>query len=156
MRPSSEAIALDDIDRRIVNALQGGFPLVTRPYAAVAETLGLDEADLLARLRRLIDGGALSRFAPMFDAEKIGGAVCLAAMAVPAHRFDAVADVLADMPAIAHNYERDHALNMWFVIATERPEGIGAVQREIQAAVGLEVKLFPKVREYFIGMRVEV
>ena len=156
MRPHFEPIALDDVDRRIVNALQGGFPLVSRPYAAVAETLGIDEDDLIARLARLIETGALSRFAPMFDAEKIGGAVCLAAMDVPAHRFEAVAETLAAMPEIAHNYERDHRLNMWFVIATERPEGIGATQRRIERATGSKVLLFPKAREFFIGMRVDV
>lgn len=155
MRRTQEPAILDEIDRRIVNALQGGFPLVPRPYAAVAETLGLDEADLLARLHGLVASGVLSRFGPMFDAEKFGGAVSLAAMAVPADSFDRVAAILMDMPAIAHNYERRHALNMWFVIATETPAGIGAAQREIEAKTGLKVLLFPKVREYFVGMRVE-
>ena len=155
MRPPAAPVALDAIDRAIVNSLQGGFPLVPHPYAAVAADLGIAEADLLERLRRLIDTGVLSRFAPMFDAEKIGGAVSLAAMEVPADRFDAVAAVLAAMPAIAHNYERNHTLNMWFVIATETRAGIGAAQREIETRTGLKVRLFPKVREYFVGMRVE-
>lgn len=148
-------MTLDEIDRRIVNALQGGFPLVPRPYAAAAEALGLGEDELIARIAALTASGVLSRFGPMFDAEKLGGAVSLAAMAVPAARFDAVAQILMDMPAIAHNYERNHALNMWFVIATETRAGIGAAQREIEKKTGLKVLLFPKVREYFVGMRVE-
>ena len=155
MRAHHEPVELDAIDRRIVNSLQGGFPLVPRPYAAVADALGLSEAELLARLHTLVASGVLSRFGPMFDAVKFGGAVSLAAMAVPADRFEAVAEVLAEMPEIAHNYERRHALNMWFVIATEAPVGIGATQRAIEAKTGLKVLLFPKVREYFIGMRVE-
>jgi len=146
---------LDEVDRRIVNALQGGFPLVPRPYAAAAESLGLGEDELIARLRALTASGVLSRFGPMFDAEKAGGAVSLAAMAVPADRFDAVAAILMDMPEIAHNYERRHPLNMWFVIATETHAGIGAARRALEAATGLEVLLFPKEREYFVGMRVE-
>ena len=155
MRSAHEPAVLDAIDRRIVNALQGGFPLVPRPYAAVADDLGLSEADLLARLHGLVASGVLSRFGPMFDAEKFGGAVSLAAMTVPLDRFDAVATLLHDMPEIAHNYERNHALNMWFVIATETRAGIGATQRAIEAKTGLKVLLFPKVREFFIGMRVE-
>ncbi|WP_333822271.1 Lrp/AsnC family transcriptional regulator [Pinisolibacter sp.] len=155
MRSAEAPALLDEIDRRIVNALQGGFPLVPRPYAAVAETLGLSEAELLARLHGLVASGVLSRFGPMFDAEKFGGAVSLAAMAVPVDRFDAVAAVLMDLPEVAHNYERRHPLNMWFVIATETPAGIGAAQRAIEAKTGLKVLLFPKVREYFVGMRVE-
>lgn len=155
MRPPHEPAVLDDVDRRIVNALQGGFPLVPRPYAAAAEALGLAEDELIARIAALTASGVLSRFGPMFDAEKFGGAVSLAAMAVPTDRFDAVAAKLMAMPEIAHNYERRHPLNMWFVIATETRAGIGAAQRAIEAATGLKVLLFPKVREYFVGMRVE-
>ena len=155
MRPPHEPAVLDDVDRRIVNALQGGFPLVPRPYAAAAEALGLAEDELIARIASLTASGVLSRFGPMFDAEKFGGAVSLAAMAVPTDRFDAVAAKLMAMPEIAHNYERRHPLNMWFVIATETRAGIGTAQRAIEAATGLKVLLFPKVREYFVGMRVE-
>lgn len=155
MSPPQDPIALDATDRAIVNALQGGFPLVARPYLAAAQALGLSEEDLIARIDGLVAVGALSRFGPMYDAEKLGGAVSLAAMAVPLARFDAVAAILSEMPAIAHNYERRHALNMWFVIATETRAGIGAAQREIEAATGLRVLLFPKIREYFVGMRVE-
>lgn len=155
MRHGQEPAVLDDVDRRIVNALQGGFPLVPRPYAAAAEALGLSEEGLIARIGALTASGVLSRFGPMFDAEKFGGAVSLAAMVVPADRFDEVAATLMEMPAIAHNYERRHTLNMWFVIATETRAGIGAAQREIEKRTGLKVLLFPKVREYFVGMRVE-
>jgi DNA-binding Lrp family transcriptional regulator len=147
---------MDDTDRLLVNSLQGGFPLVPRPFASVAEKLGLRETEVIQRIDRLVAAGALSRFAPMFDAEKAGGAVSLAAMIVPQDRFDAVAAVLEAMPAIAHNYERNHRLNMWFVIATETRAGIGKAQREIEAKTGLKVMLFPKVREYFVGMRVDV
>ena len=155
MRPPNQPITLDPTDRAIVNALQGGFPLVARPYRAAAEAIGIGEDELISRLRALVASGVLSRFGPMYDAEKLGGAVSLAAMRVPADRFDAVAALLAEMPAIAHNYERRHPLNMWFVIATETRAGIGAAQLAIEAATGLEVLLFPKIREYFVGMRVE-
>ena len=156
MRPPATPIDMDDTDRLLINSLQGGFPLVSRPFAAVAESLGLDESEVIRRIERLVEAGALSRFAPMFDAEKAGGAVSLAAMIVPKDRFDAVAAILEAMPAIAHNYERNHRLNMWFVIATETRAGIGKAQREIEAKTGLKVMLFPKVREYFVGMRVDV
>lgn len=156
MRPTIAPLALDDTDRAIINTLQGGFPLVARPFADVAKRLQMRESEVIRRIDRLIADGALSRFAPMFDAERLGGAVSLAAMVVPADRFEAVAGELAEMPEIAHNYERNHRLNMWFVIATETRAGIGRAQREIEAKTGLKVMLFPKVREYFVGMRVEV
>jgi len=146
---------MDALDRRIVNALQGGFPLSHRPYAAAAEALGIDEDDLIDRLRVMLDRGVLSRFGPLFDAEKIGGAVTLAAMAVPEDRFDRIAALVNQRPEVAHNYRRDHALNMWFVVAAERPERIAEVVAEIAAETGLAVHDFPKEAEYFIGLRLD-
>jgi len=149
----SAPIALDDTDRAIINTMQGDFPLCPAPYAAVAETLGLDETTLLARLQRLLDCGALTRFGPMFQIERIGGAFCLAAMAVPDERFEAVTAAVNAFPEVAHNYQRNHTLNMWFVLATERPEDIASTGRAIEEKTGLPVFLFPKEREYFVEMK---
>ena len=146
---------MDATDRRIVNSLQGGFPVCARPYAAAAEKLGLTEATLLDRLQRLLDAGVLSRFGPMYDAERLGGGLTLAAMAVPEDRFDTVADIVNAYPEVAHNYARDHALNMWFVVATERPERVAEVLAEIAQATGLAVFDMPKLDEFFIGLRLE-
>ncbi len=148
MRPSFDPIELDDVDRRVVEVLQGGLPLMPRPYAAAAAGIGLAEDDFVERLRRLVEIGALSRPGPTFDAERIGGAACLAAMEVPTDRLEAIAAVLERMPEVACNDLRDHRLDMWFVIATEHPQGIGATQRAIEKATGLEVLLFPKVRDF--------
>ncbi|MCC6466797.1 MAG: Lrp/AsnC family transcriptional regulator [Alphaproteobacteria bacterium] len=144
---------MDELDRRIVNALQGGFPVVERPYAAAAASLGIDEAVLIARLEHLLADGTLSRFGPMFDAERLGGSFCLCAMKVPADRFDAVAAIVNALPAVAHNYERAHALNMWFVLATQRPEEIDQAVARIEEATGLTVHAMPKEAEYFIGLK---
>ena len=145
---------LDSLDRRIVNGLQGGFPICERPYAEAAAALGIEEAELIARLGRLVETGALSRFAPLFNAERLGGAVCLCGMAVPAARFDAVAAQVNAHPEVAHNYERAHHLNMWFVLATETPEEIETAARGIESDTGLVVLRFPKLEEFFIGFRV--
>ena len=147
---------LDSLDRRIVNGLQGGFPICERPYAEAAEALGIEEVELIARLGRLVETGALSRFAPLFNAERLGGAVCLCGMAVPAARFDAVAEQVNAHPEVAHNYAREHALNMWFVLASERPERIEEVAAAIEAETGLTVYRLPKLDEYYIGLKVEV
>lgn len=153
-RERGPAPALDATDRRIVNALQEGFPLSPRPYREVAAQLGLSEAELIARLGRLIETGALTRFGPFFDAEAMGGAFCLCAMAVPQARFDAVMTQVNAHAEVAHNYERAHRLNMWFVLATETPEGIEHAARAIEEETGLAVYRFPKEREFFIGFRV--
>jgi len=144
---------MDAIDRHIVSGLQGGFPVSERPFAAAAERLGLSEADLIERLSALVENGTLSRFGPLYNAEALGGAVTLAAMAVPDDRFEDVAAVVNSFDEVAHNYERDHALNMWFVVAAEDPGRIGAVLDEIAAATALEVLDMPKEEEYFLELR---
>ncbi len=144
---------LDDIDRRIINALQGDFPLSDEPYRDVAETLGLAEADLLARLKRMLDERTLTRFGPMFQIERMGGRFVLAALRVPEGDFERIANLVNALPEVAHNYRREHDYNMWFVLATERPEGIATAIRRIEAVTGLAVAAFPKEREYFVEMK---
>lgn len=146
--------ALDATDRAVINGLQEGFPLCPRPYAAAAARLGLTEADLIARIARLKETGAITRFGPFFDAAAMGGAFCLCAMEVPADRFDEVMIQINARPQVAHNYERVHRLNMWFVLATETPEAIEEVARAIEAETGLTVRRFPKLEEFFVGFRV--
>ena len=144
---------LDATDRKILNGLQGGFPICDRPYAAAAASLGLSEEELIDRLTRLLAEGILSRFGPLFDAERLGGAVTLAAMSVPEHRFDEVAELVNGYPEVAHNYRREHALNMWFVVACERRERVGEVLREIESRSSLSVIDLPKEEEFFLELK---
>jgi DNA-binding Lrp family transcriptional regulator len=150
-RPGPE---LDSTDRSIINALQEGFPLSPRPYQETAQSLGLTEAELICRLKSLLETRAITRFGPFLDAAALGGAFCLCAMAVPDERFEAVMTQVNARAEVAHNYERTHRLNMWFVLATETPEGIEQAAREIERETGLKVLRFPKEREFFIGFRV--
>lgn len=146
-------MAMDAVDRRIVNALQDGLPVCERPFLAVAAALDLDEGELIARLDALLADGTLSRFGPLFDAEKLGGAFTLAAMQVPAAEFDRVAAQVNALPAVAHNYARDHALNMWFVMACVSREDIPRVLADIEAETGCTVYDFPREAEYFIELK---
>lgn len=147
--------ALDAVDRRIINELQGGFPVVARPYAAAAAALGIGEAELLERLQRLLATGALSRFGPLYRAEGMGGAVTLAAMAVPEAELADVAALVNGYPEVAHNYEREHRLNMWFVVAVDDPGRIAPVLADIEARTGHRVYDMPKLDEFFIGLRLQ-
>lgn len=147
---------LDTTDRKIINALQGGFPVCERPFAAAAKDIGLEEQDLMDRVSRLRESGVLSRFGPMFNAEAMGGAFCLCAMAVPADRLDRVVEQVNSHAEVAHNYERSHELNVWFVLGTETPDQIEEVIGKIEAETGLDVYAFPKEHEFFIGLRVDV
>jgi DNA-binding Lrp family transcriptional regulator len=148
--------ALDAIDRRIVDALQGGFPLCASPYARAAAQIGIGEAELLERLQSLLERRVLTRFGPLFQVERMGGAFVLCALRVPEERFDAVAEAVNAFPEVAHNYRREHAFNMWFVLATATPEGIPETIARIENRTGLVVHPFPKEREYFVEMKLPV
>ncbi|MBK6631041.1 MAG: AsnC family transcriptional regulator [Betaproteobacteria bacterium] len=144
---------MDELDRCIINALQGGFPICDEPYREAAEQLGISEASLLERIERMLAEKTLTRFGPMFQVERMGGAFVLAALAVPEADYERVAGEVNALPEVAHNYRRGHALNMWFVLATETPAGIAAAVDRIERATGLTVYAFPKLKEYFVEMK---
>ena len=146
---------MDAVDRAIVNGLQGGFPVSDRPYAEVAGQLDLTEDELIRRLDALLAQGVLSRFGPMYHAERLGGGLTLAAMTVPPADFERVAEIVNAFPEVAHNYAREHVFNMWFVLATETPERIGEVIEEIERATGYKVYNMPKLEEFYVGLRFE-
>jgi DNA-binding Lrp family transcriptional regulator len=146
---------MDEIDKKIVNHLQDGFPVCESPYRVIATELGLTEAVLIERIKDLLETGILSRFGPMYHAEEMGGALTLAALNVSEQRFEQVASIINSMPEVAHNYARNHALNMWFVIATDKPDRLSEVINGIEQKTGLAVVNMPKIKEYFVGLKLE-
>lgn len=146
---------LSALDRQILARLQGDFPICERPYTEAARQLGISEEELLARLQLLLDEKVLTRFGPMFQIEEMGGAFVLAALAAPEARYEEVAALVNALPQVAHNYRREHQLNMWFVLATETKEGIGEAIARIEHDTGLPVYAFPKEREFFVEMKLE-
>jgi DNA-binding Lrp family transcriptional regulator len=149
-------LALDSIDRDILNQLQRGFPLVEEPYKLAAGQLGIDETELLSRLQILLDKGVLTRFGPMYHAERMGGGLSLAAMQIPAEDFERVAGIVNSFEQVAHNYARDHALNMWFVVATETAAEVDEVIAAIALQTAYPVYNMPKEQEFFVGLHFAV
>jgi DNA-binding Lrp family transcriptional regulator len=126
----AETVTIDDTDRLLLNNLQGGFPVVHRPFAQVAAELGLEEDDVLRRLRRLVDTGA-----------------------VPAARFEEVAGFVNGLESVSHNYERTHHYNMWFVISSEDDADIRRTIETIERETGLPVINLPSLEEYFVDIK---
>lgn len=153
--PTSQRVELAALDCAIINRMQGDFPICAEPFAVLAPEFGLTVEALLARLQALLDAGVLTRFGPLFQIERLGGAFCLAALSAPEDDFERIAAAVNALPEVAHNYRREHALNMWFVLATETPDGIAAAARAIEAASGLPVHCFPKEKEYFVDLRLQ-
>lgn len=146
---------MDPIDRDLINGLHGGLAICERPYLEAAQRLGLSEDELLARLARLLADGVLTRVGPLYQIERMGGAFTLAALHAPADQFEQVAQCVNALPQVAHNYARDHDLNMWFVIATETPGEIDTVIAQIERETGCSVFNFPKSREYFVELKLK-
>ncbi len=144
---------MDQIDRDIINGLHGGLAVCERPYLEAAQRLGLEEEALIARLVRMLEQGVLTRVGPLYQIERMGGAFTLAALHAPLEEYESVAQRVNALPQVAHNYARDHELNMWFVIATETPDEIDEVIGRIERETGCSVFNFPKSREYFVELK---
>ena len=112
------AQTLNPLDQAIIDRLQGDFPLCAYPYDEAAAPLGIDADTLMARLDALLARRVLTRFGPMFQVERMGGAFVLAALAAPEARFAEVAEQVNALPEVAHNYRREHRYNLWFVASS--------------------------------------
>lgn len=146
---------MDPIDRAIINNLQEGLAVCERPYLEAAQRVGLSEDELLARLTRMLAEGVLTRIGPLYQIERMGGAFTLAALHAPLAEYERVAQQVNALPQIAHNYAREHELNMWFVIATETPAEIACVIDTIEQQTGCSVFNFPKSHEYFVELKLK-
>ena len=150
----SQIAGLDRTDRAVVNAYQGGFPVVERPFEPAAAALrdrdvDVTAAELLDRVRTLDDEGVLTRFGALINAAEIGGAATLVAMHAPEERFEEIAETVNAHREVAHNYRREHPhLNMWFVVSVADADEIDRVLGEIEAETGQETYNLPKQREF--------
>lgn len=150
------ANTLDLLDRALINRLQAGFPICEYPYAAVAAELGITEQALLERLQSLLEDGVLTRFGPLFNAERLGGAYALCAVSAPEADKNQVIQIINAFPETAHHYEREHHYNLWFVLGAEHPQRIAAVITRIEQKTGLEVLYLPKQREFCLHLQFSV
>lgn len=142
---------LDALQRRLLNDFQRGFPLAPAPFALVAARLGVSEGTVLEQLRRLQEWGCVSRVGPVFRPHA-AGASTLAAMAVPPRRLESVAGLVSGYEHVNHNYERDHRLNLWFVVTAADGASLAAVVHDIEARAGLTVVDLPLLEDYYIDL----
>ncbi|MDT3436291.1 Lrp/AsnC family transcriptional regulator [Haloarcula sp. 1CSR25-25] len=153
---------LGTVDRAVLNAFQGGFPVVERPFEPAAAALAdhgvdIDADELLSRVQDLDDAGVLTRFGALINAEAIGGTATLVATHAPEDRYDDHAEMINAHPEVAHNYEREHPhLNMWFVLSVADEDRVDEVLAEIEAETGEETYNLPKQQEFHVGAKFPV
>ena len=142
---------LDAIDRRLLDDFQHDFPLSARPYAEIGERLGIAEAEVMERLARLTRAGAVSRVGAVIRPHAVGAST-LAAMAVPAEWLERVAELVSSYPEVNHNYQREHRLNLWFVVAAAGRDDVVAVLGDIERRTGIGVLDLPMLEDFHIDL----
>jgi DNA-binding Lrp family transcriptional regulator len=147
------AQVLGEFDRLLINAMQGGFPLSSTPFDDLAVELGCTAEDIMAGVESLLQRGVITRFGPLFNIEHLGGAFSLCALQVPEERFDEITELVNACPEVAHNYQRDHRWNMWFVLAAETRRELEATFEDIVARSGCPGLNLPKEEEFYVGLR---
>lgn len=133
MNPNSSRTVLKDIECKLLDNFQRGFPLVSRPFAELARQLGVDEALVIDTLQSLQNRGLISRIGAVFRPNVVGVST-LAALAVPPARMEAVAIQVSAFTEVNHNYEREHRFNLWFVVTASSPQHLQVVLQKIEAA----------------------
>jgi DNA-binding Lrp family transcriptional regulator len=158
-RKDGSAVPLDELDKRLLNLLQGSFQIAPRPFAHVAELAGVAEDDVLTRTKRLLDERIIREITPIFDTRVLGySSMLVAARVDPEHPWRA-AKVINSHPGVSHNYLRDHDFNLWFTIATEPDSKLGlqGTLDLLQGLTGAEsVRQLPTLRLFKIRMDLEM
>ena len=158
-RKDGAAVPLDDLDKRLLNLMQGSFALEPRPYLRVAELAEVDEGEVLARVQRLIDDRIIRQVTPIFDTRVLGYSSMLVAAKVDAENPHRAAAIVNSHPGVSHNYLRNHDFNMWFTIATEPDSKLGlqGTLDVLQELTGAEsVRQLPTIKLFKIRMDLEM
>src|ERR1019366_1510310 len=124
-RKDGAAVALDDVDRKLLNLMQGSFPIAPRPYLRVAELGGVSESEVMSRVQRLLDKRIIRQVTPIFDTRALGYSSMLVAAKVDPEHPHRAAQIINEHPGVSHNYLRNHEFNLWFTIATEPDSKLG-------------------------------
>lgn len=139
------------MDACLLNDWQQRFPMVSQPFDELAHALGGSAAEVLTRLQALQAGGSISRIGGIWN-PGAGGAALLCAMAVPTQRLEAVAALVSAHPGVNHNYEREHAYNLWFVVTGHDGEAVERAVQTLEQQSGLHVLRLPMQRAYRINL----
>jgi siroheme decarboxylase len=158
-RVGGAAVALDESDRRLLNLMQGSFPIDPHPYAAVAAAAGIPEARVLERVRELLQQRIIRQVTPIYDTRALGySSMLVAAKIDPEHPWRA-AKVVNSHPGVSHNYLRNHDFNMWFTLATEpdSPLGLEGTLELLGELTGAEsIRQLPTLKLFKIRMDLEM
>ncbi|HEY4280230.1 MAG TPA: Lrp/AsnC family transcriptional regulator [Conexibacter sp.] len=153
------AIPLDELDKRLLNLMQGKFPLEPRPYRRVAELAEVDEQVVMQRVQHLLDERIIRQVTPIFDTRALGYQSMLVAAKVDADNPHRAARIINAHPGVSHNYLRNHEFNLWFTIATEPDSKLGlegTLNALAEEAGATSVRELPTLKLFKIRMDLEM
>jgi DNA-binding Lrp family transcriptional regulator len=158
-RKHGAAIELDDLDKRLLNLMQGSFPISRQPYQHVASAAGITEQEVMDRVQRLLDERIIRQITPIFDTRALGYSSMLVAAKVDPDNPWRAANVINAHPGVSHNYLRNHEFNIWFTIATEpdSPLGLQGTLEVLARIAGAEsIRQLPTLKLFKIRMDLEM
>jgi DNA-binding Lrp family transcriptional regulator len=158
-RKHGAAVPLDELDKRLLNLMQGHFPLEPRPYAAVAREAGIEESDVMERVQHLLDHRIIREITPIYDTRALGYGSMLVAAKVDDEHPHRAAEVINSHPGVSHNYLRDHDFNLWFTLAVEEDSqlGLDGTLDVLQRLTGAEsIRQLPTLKLFKIRMDLEM
>lgn len=147
---------LSAAERRLLTQLQTEFPLEERPFARLGEHIGLDEDDTLQMIKDLKGRRLIRRIGGIINTQGLGFASTLAAMKVPPERLEGVAAVVNAYPGVTHNYERNHAINLWFTLICPTEKALDDTLAEIQSRTGVEVLKMPTLQMFKLAVKLDL
>lgn len=152
---------LTDTQSRLLNLVQEEVPLVERPFAALAEKLGLSEADTLSAVRELKEGDRpiIRQISAIFDTKALGYRSSLVAARVPAEKLEHAAAVINAHPGVSHNYKRNHDYNLWYTLAVPPDSKLG-LEKTIDIlhrdSGAIQTRLMPTLKLFKIGVKLNL
>ena len=148
---------IDGVDKAILNRIQSDFPIISRPYRAIAEDLGLSEDEVLKRVSRLKKSGIIRRIGGNFTPDKLGFVSTLCAAKVPEDKISHFAEVVNRYPGVTHNYRRENTFNVWFTFIASSMDEIDANLQQIAAETGVtDILNLPATRVFKIRAEFKV
>ncbi len=141
----------DEIDKKLLQHYQRGFPILARPYEEIGGQLGLPENEVIERFRRLSNEGLISRIGPVLN-HSLLGVSSLVALAIPLDMIDSVAEIINSYEEVNHNYLREHYYNLWFVVTARSAQRLDEVIREIEDQSGAAALILPMEKNFHIDL----
>jgi len=143
-------MSLDNVDRELLDLLQNNFPIAAAPYAIIGEKLGIDESDIINRIKTMKENGLIRRIGAVIDSRRMGMYSTLCAMEVPEADLESVASRINQLSGVTHNYQRDHKYNIWFTLTASSPDEAESRLKELEASLGYVILNMPATKVYKI------